>query len=207
MKKAAQLSPIPVYAMIRPRQGDFCYNSDDIDSMLLDIEAAASVGLQGVVFGLLTPDGRVDVENAAPLVQQAKKYGLGVTFHRAIDMAVDPLIALEAIIKLGCERVLSSGLAPKAIEGQETLKEMIEQANQRISIMAGAGVNAKNVLTIVNNTGTREVHLSGKTTRPSAMEVSDQSVKMGSSDIDEFQIPITSSESIRQVVDQLKSFK
>ncbi|TFH91381.1 copper homeostasis protein CutC [Vibrio ouci] len=203
MKKAAQISTIPVYAMLRPRQGDFLYDQDDIDAMLLDIEAAAEAGLQGVVFGVLTADGLIDVPLAQQLAERANLYGLGITFHRAIDQSSDWQQALEDIISLGAERVLTSGLAANVEQGIDTLKQMVEQADGRVSIMAGAGLTAENVQTIVHATGVREVHLSGKSTRPSHMLNTSEDAKMGNLNIDDFIVPVTSSAAIEKVVKAL----
>lgn len=205
MKKAAQLSSIPVYAMIRPRQGDFLYDQDDIDSMLLDIEAAAEAGLDGIVFGVLRADGQIDMPVAEQLAQRAKLYGLGMTFHRAIDQSSDWLQAIEDVVTLGCERILTSGLAANVEQGAPVLKQMVEQADGRISIMAGAGLTADNVQTITRQTGVREVHLSGKSTRPSKMTKVSDGAKMGNQNLDDFIIPVTDSLAIEKVVKALSS--
>lgn len=205
MKKAAQISSIPVYAMIRPRQGDFLYDLDDIDAMLLDIEAAAEAGLQGVVFGALTANGDVDLPFTTQLAERAKLYGLGFTFHRAIDQCSNWQQSLEEVISLGAERILTSGLAANVIDGKEVLSQMVEQANGRISIMAGAGLTADNVSTIINHTGVREVHLSGKTTRASGMNTISDKAKMGNQNIDDFIVPITDTAAIEKVVTVLTS--
>lgn len=202
MKKAGQISTIPVYAMIRPRQGDFLYDQDDVDAMLLDIEAAAEAGLQGVVFGVLTADGDVDMPLAQQLADKAKLYDLGITFHRAIDQSHWQQ-ALENVIELGCERILTSGLASNVEEGIKVLKEMVALADGRVSIMAGAGLTADNVQEIVSHTGVREVHLSGKTTRASYMNAASEAAKMGNQEIDDFIIPITNSSAIEKVVNAL----
>ena len=205
MKKAAQISPIPVYAMIRPRQGDFLYDQDDIEAMLLDIEAAAEAGLAGVVLGVLSADGRVDMPLAEQLTQRAKLYNLGITFHRAIDQSSNWQQALEEIISLGCERILTSGLATNVEQGKEVLQQMVKIADGRISIMAGAGLTADNVQNIVQHTGVREVHLSGKSTRSSYMTNVSEEAKMGNQNIDDFMIPVTSSSAIEKVVEALSS--
>lgn len=203
MKKARQISVLPIYAMIRPRQGDFLYCQDDIDSMLLDIEAAAEAELQGVVLGALTAAGDIDLVAMQQLTERAKLYGLGVTFHRAIDQCRDWNNGLEQVISLGCERVLSSGQAANVTQGSGTLAQMVTQADGRIAIMAGAGLNDANVVDIITQTGVREVHLSGKTSRVSLMHGVIQQAKMGSDAIDDLVIPVTNSEAIEQVVKQI----
>ncbi|WP_430381250.1 copper homeostasis protein CutC, partial [Vibrio parahaemolyticus] len=142
MQQAAKLSSVPVYAMIRPRQGDFFYNEEEIEMMRWDIEAAHQSGLSGVVFGVLTQDGDIHMPYAAALCEFAQALGLGVTFHRAFDQCRDAEKTLEEVISLGCERILTSGLAPSAPQGIDVLRALVKQAQGRIAIMAGAGVNA-----------------------------------------------------------------
>ncbi len=204
MKQAANLSSVPVYAMIRPRQGDFLYDDHDMESMLYDIDAAAEAGLQGIVFGMLTTNGDIDVQRAQRIVNHARLNGLGVTFHRAIDQCSDYKKAIENIAELGCERVLTSGLAASAALGKEIIEDMVRIANGRLSIMAGAGVNSDNVADIVTQTGIREVHLSGKSTRPSKMERIENSAKMGNQNLDDFIVPVTNPRAIQAVNNIIK---
>ncbi|MGC9493365.1 copper homeostasis protein CutC [Vibrio genomosp. F10] len=203
MKKATLISTIPVYAMIRPRQGDFLYDSDDVESMLIDIEAVGLAGLQGVVFGVLNESGEIDMPTATQLMNKANQYDLGVTFHRAIDQCRDYHQAIEDIVELGCERILTSGLAQTAALGSKTLAEMVRLADGRVSIMAGAGLNTTNVLDIINTSQVTEVHLSGKSSRESKMTCTAEHVKMGAQD--DRLIPITDAQAISQVVEQLTS--
>ncbi len=205
MKQAAKLSSIPVYAMIRPRQGDFLYDDHDMESMLYDIDAAAEAGLQGIVFGMLTANGNIDMKRAQRIVNHARLNGLGVTFHRAIDQCSDYKKAIENIAELGCERVLTSGLAASADLGKEAIEEMVRIANGQLSIMAGAGVNSSNVADIVTQTGVREVHLSGKSSRPSKMERVANSAKMGNQNLDDFIVPVTDPKAIQAVSEIIQS--
>ncbi|MEF1171229.1 MULTISPECIES: copper homeostasis protein CutC [Vibrio] len=205
MKKAAQNSTVPVYAMIRPRQGDFLYDQDDIDAMLLDIEAAAEAGLQGIVFGVLNADGTINIALAQQIMDRANLYGLGTTFHRAIDQCSNYREAIEQIATLGCERILTSGLAENVEQGIDVLAEMVRLADGRVSIMAGAGLTDNNVVKIVTKTGVREVHLSGKSTRRSHMALADSKAKMGANDVDDFTIPVTCADKIQKVVKALSS--
>ncbi|MGF1696861.1 copper homeostasis protein CutC [Vibrio lamellibrachiae] len=203
MKKASQISTIPVYAMIRPRQGDFLYDNDDIDSMLLDIEAASLAGLQGVVFGVLTASGDIDMLNAKKLADKAHSLNLGITFHRAIDQCRDYKTAVEQICELGCERILTSGLAPTVEDGVSVLADMVDIAKGRVNIMAGAGLNADNVQSIIEQSNVTEVHLSGKSTRSSNMTYVAEQAKMGSND--DFIVPVTDSVKVSLVAKQLPS--
>ncbi|MCG3863175.1 MULTISPECIES: copper homeostasis protein CutC [unclassified Photobacterium] len=202
MQLAAKQATIPVYAMIRPRQGDFLFSSDDVEIMLADIYAAHQAGLQGIVIGALTEQSLIDSTTIASLIKQAK--GLGVTFHRAIDQCVDPFAALDTIMSYGCERILTSGLQPTAPEGTAMIKNMVNYCGDRISIMAGAGVTPKNVQALVAETGIKEVHLSGKTTRPSKILNRTSSAHMGNAIFDDFQIPVTNIDTIQAVAQRLK---
>jgi copper homeostasis protein len=159
--------------------------------MASDIELAGSLGADGIVIGLLREDGSIDVNNLAPLLSIAKQFELGVTFHRAFDQASDPKTALENIISLQCERLLTSGLAPSAELGLDNIEKLVNQANDRISIMAGAGVTPNNVLSIIRHTGVNEVHLSGKSTRQSNMKYITENAKMGANGLDDYAIPVT----------------
>lgn len=201
MRQAAKMSSVPVYAMIRPRQGDFLFNDLDVECMLEDVRAAKQAGLNGIVIGVLTDTGEVDVALSKKLMAEAG--GMGVTFHRAIDQSNNAIAALDAIISLGCERVLTSGLKANALDGAHTLKEMVQHCQGKLSIMAGAGVTAENVTKIIAATGVTEVHLSGKSTRPSGMKNQANDTHMGNADIDDYSIPVTSSTKIRAVAAQL----
>ncbi|MFA0194792.1 copper homeostasis protein CutC [Vibrio artabrorum] len=198
MKQAARISSVPVYAMIRPRQGDFIFDADDVMSMLHDIQAAADAGLNGVVLGALTPKGEIDMPTMQTLATKAHQLKLGITFHRAIDQLQDYKVALERIIELGCERVLTSGFAVNAEQGIDVLAAMVKQADGRIDIMAGAGVNAANAKRIQSATQVPALHLSGKSTRPSLME-NNSKAQMGSDNIDDYQIPVTDTSKISAV--------
>ena len=138
----AATSPIPVYAMIRPRAGDFVFSQDDVATMEADIDAARSAGLSGVVLGATHPDGRLDTAILERLVTRAS--GLGLTLHRAFDLAPGFPAAIDTAIDLGFERILTSGGAPRAIDGRDALRTIIAHAAGRIAIMAGSGVTADN---------------------------------------------------------------
>lgn len=204
MQLAAELTTVPVYAMIRPRQGDFLYNDEEFEIMRRDIQAAHQAGLDGVVIGILTPNGEVHKPFATALCEYAQALGLGITFHRAFDQCRNPEQALEDVINLGCERILTSGLAPTAPLGCDVIKALVSQANGRIAIMAGAGVNADNVRALVEHTHVHEVHLSGKSIRQSHMSYTANQNKMGAAHIDDFAIPITSKQAIASLVTALK---
>lgn len=147
---------IPVQVLIRVREGDFVYNKDEICKMRNDIRLARKLGAAGVVIGALMPDGSIDEEATRCMMDEAE--GLSVTFHRAFDVCRKPEEALEKIISLGCHRLLTSGQATTAEQGIPMLKKLVEQADGRIIIMPGAGVNPQNASRILEETGAIEIH-------------------------------------------------
>ncbi len=172
IKLVKEKTNLQVYPIIRPRGGDFLYNDDEYLMMRTDILLCRELGCEGVVIGLLNRDGTVDKERCKRLAQLA--YPMGVTFHRAFDRALNPFEALEDIIETGCERILSSGQHPTAMEGKVLLNELVRQSNDRISIMPGSGVRSSNIITLAKETGATEFHSSARITVPSAMEYTNQ---------------------------------
>ncbi|GAA4681834.1 copper homeostasis protein CutC [Phytohabitans rumicis] len=177
IEAAREAAPIGVNVLIRPRGGDFIYDSYEVRAMLRDIEVAASSGANGVVLGALTPDGDVDV----PLCRQlmAAAGGLSVTFHRAFDMARRPLDALEAVIDLGVDRLLTSGQEASALEGTPLIAELVAAAGDRVVVMAGGGITERNVARILSQTGVREVHFTARATVDSPARYRNTRVAMG----------------------------
>ena len=147
---------IPVQVLIRPREGNFVYDKDEVLCMLRDIRQARRLGANGVVIGALKPDGSIDEETVRCLVGEAEN--LSITFHRAFDVCREPEEALEQIISLGFHRLLTSGQAPTAEQGIPMLKRLVQLSAGHIIIMPGAGVNPKNAQRILSETGAREIH-------------------------------------------------
>jgi copper homeostasis protein len=147
---------IPIFAMIRPRGGDFVYSDIEYARMGREIETARRAGVDGLVLGILRRDGQVDVQRTQRLVELARP--LPVTFHRAIDVAADIDRALEDIKQTGAVRVLSSGGAATAVEGVECLAKLVKAASGRIVVMPGCGLTASNVSRVAKSTGAREFH-------------------------------------------------
>ncbi|MEP6582842.1 MAG: copper homeostasis protein CutC [Ginsengibacter sp.] len=168
IKAARHLLEIELYVMIRPRGGDFLYSRADIEMLKTDIEVCKKTGCDGIVLGLLTKEGKVDKERCKHLVSYA--YPLGVTFHRAFDRTSNAMQALEDIIDIGCERILTSGLKPKAVDGQELIKELIKQAGERIIIMPGSGITSENIQSLAKNTGAAEFHSSASIPKDTEMQ-------------------------------------
>lgn len=159
---------IPLYVLIRPRAGDFLYSELECETMLRDIEACAALGCDGVVLGVLDAQGNVDTVRCRALIAAAGK--LGVTFHRAFDLSRDPTRALEDIVALGCERILTSGAQAGAADGSTLIRELVRQAGDRIVVMPGAGITAQNIAALAAATGAREFHASAKGQLPSGMQ-------------------------------------
>lgn len=151
---------IPIFPMIRPRGGDYYHRPEEIEIIHKDILLCKELGFDGVVIGLLNIDGSIDKENTARLVEAA--YPLDVTFHRAFDRCKDPLEALETIIACGCTRILTSGQQPKAPDGKELIKTLVDQADGRIIIMPGSGINSSNIEMMRSFTGATEFHTSAR---------------------------------------------
>lgn len=155
---------LQVFVLVRPRGGDFCYNELEIKTMEEDVEFCKKAGVAGIVVGFLHPDGSIDTELTRRFVKLAAP--LPVTFHRAFDRCPEPLRALEQIIDCGCARILTSGCKPTAMEGADMLKQLVQQANGRIKILAGSGVTPENAAALRKKTGVPEIHGSCKITRP-----------------------------------------
>jgi copper homeostasis protein len=147
---------IPLHVLIRPREGDFCYSSDEIDVMQRDILLARQLGANGVALGILDVEGNVDVDRTGALIERAAP--MQVTFHRAFDFAPKPIEALAGVIATGANRILTSGGAPTAAQGSAVLRELVQQAGSLVAIMAGGKVREENVASLIRATGVREVH-------------------------------------------------
>ncbi|WP_313342734.1 copper homeostasis protein CutC [Stenotrophomonas sp.] len=158
---------IPLFVLIRPRPGDFHYDTLEAELMLRDIQNCRQLGCDGVVIGALDAHGEIDIPLCQQLVSAAGP--LGITFHRAFDAARDLPAALEQVIALGCERVLSSGGQASAEAGSAMLAQLVAQAGQRLSVMAGAGITPGNIANIATVTGCHELHASAKSVRASGM--------------------------------------
>ena len=201
IRYARSLPGLRLSVMIRPRGGDFLYTDDEVALMAEEIRLAREYGADGVVFGLLTPDGEVDETRTAQLVREAE--GMEVTFHRAFDMTRDSRQALEAVIRTGCRRVLTSGGRNTAPEGLETIRTLVAAAAGRIEVMAGSGVRPANVLKIAA-AGVDAVHFSARCTVESRMRFRNGAVSMGGiAGIPEYASVGTDEETIREILRRL----
>lgn len=162
IKQSIRHLKIPVHVMIRPRGGNFVYTDEEFEVMCDDIKYCKEIGCRGIVTGILMPEGKIDEDRCNKIVELAKPMDL--TFHRAFDRVKDPVASLEKIISLGFDRILTSGLQPKATDGISMLKQLVRKANERIIIMPGSGVNAQNIISIAKETSAKEFHSSASTT-------------------------------------------
>ena len=178
IRSARESISIALNVIIRPRGGDFLYSEEELQEMLYDIRTAKELGADGLVFGCLTPEGKVDMEAMKPLMEAAGE--TPVTFHRAFDHSADPLQALEDIISLGCSRILTSGCRPTALEGADLLTELVKKAGDRIIIMPGCGVKESNIAEIARLSGAQEFHFSARESVESGMIFRNPEVAMGS---------------------------
>lgn len=168
IKKCRESFSTLLYPIIRPRGGDFLYTKDEFAIMMADIKLCKELGCDGVVIGLLNMDGTIDMVRTSQLIEAA--YPLGVTFHRAFDRCKDPFEALEQIIEIGCERILTSGQQLAAPEGVELIARLNKAADERIIIMPGSGVRKENIKMLAEKTGCTEFHSSLKGKEKSLMQ-------------------------------------
>lgn len=202
MREARKVNDIALHVLIRPRGGDFLYDEQEAECMVQDIITAKECGADGVVIGALTADGEIDTALCSRLTAAAQ--GMNITFHRAFDMCRDPYKALEEIIALGCNRILTSGQAATAEAGIETIKKLVALADGRISIMPGCGVNANNAAKIIDATGACEIHASARKSVGSAMRFRHSGVSMGNPENDEFARKETDSNEVKAIVEAIR---
>ena len=183
-------SDIKIHALIRPRFGDFCYTEYEFDIIRSEVRRFRELGAQGVVIGMLKPDGTLDVKHLEMLMEEAK--GMSVTLHRAFDVCRDPEEALEQAISLGFNTILTSGQRNNCVDGSDLLAELVKKSAGRVHIMAGAGVNADAVSSIYEKTGITDYHMTGKIVLESEMQYRKDGVSMGLPSLSEYEIFRTS---------------
>lgn len=195
---------IGMHVIIRPRGGDFLYSDQEYDLMRKEIDLCGENGVNGVVTGILLPDGSIDIERTARLFEYARP--MSATFHRAFDMCNDPLKGLDDVISTGAERLLTSGQKNMASEGLEVIGQLVNAAGQRIIIMPGSGINDSNIERIAKITGANEFHLTGRKTIKSNMAFQRENLSLSvTSDIPEFSRKVADSALIRAIIERLKS--
>ncbi len=194
VKKAVS---IPIHVLLRPRFGDFCYDNFEKEMLLFDIRQFEREGADGIVIGALRPDGTLDSEFLSQMLTCSGN--MHRTLHRAFDMCRDGSEALHTAASLGFHTILTSGLSNTALEGIETLKELSSQAAELgITIMAGSGIQADTIRTLLNDTSVHAFHMSGKTELDSVMEYRNPHVSMGLPGFSEYLVYQTSREEIKK---------
>ena len=168
IKRCRETFDVLLYPIIRPRGGDFLYNKDEYEIMLHDLKLCRQLGCDGVVAGMLNMDGTIDIVRMSELIETA--YPMEVTFHRAFDRCKDPFAALEELIEIGCERILTSGQKLVAQEGVELIAELNKTSDGRIIIMPGSGVRKENIKMLADKTSCTEFHSSLRSKTKSAMQ-------------------------------------
>lgn len=193
---------IEVWPIIRPRGGDFHYNDNEFEVMKKDVELCKSLGVNGIVTGILTSDGKIDTVRSKILIELA--HPIPVAYHRAFDMCNGLEEALETLIELGIVRVLTSGAAENALSGANQIAKLVEQADGRIEVMPGAGIDPSNILAIKNLTNAKTFHTSARRQVTSKMTYRNPNSKMGTSK-DEYVYEQTAENTVHQLVNKLKN--
>lgn len=202
VKEIRKYTDIRIHALIRPRFGDFCYSQHEMEIMKAQIQALKEAGVEGVVIGVLDEEGNLNLPAMKELIAEAE--GLSITLHRAFDMCRDPFQALDEAIALGINTILTSGQKQSAWEGRELLSELIEKAEGRIDIMAGAGISASVIEKLASITNGINYHMSGKITLDSPMKYRKSDVSMGLPSLSEYEIWQTSEKAVRAAVEVLE---
>lgn len=202
---------LPVRALLRPRFGDFCYDSYELAQMEQLAAELVEAGADGIVTGVLTPEGALDAGAMQPIYAAARKAAekagrpVACTLHRAFDVCADPFAALETARSMGLCTILTSGQAASAPQGAALLRQLTEQAGKDVEILAGAGVSAQNIPVLAAQTGVRAFHLSGKQVLQSRMTFRREGVPMGLPGFSEFEVWQTSEANIRAARQALDS--
>jgi len=199
VRAALDVAAVPFHVIVRPRGGDFLYSDLEFRSMLADVEALRAVGVAGIVVGCLDAEGAIDVARMTVLVAAAGP--LSVTCHRAFDMARDPERALEALVRCGVKRVLTSGQRDTAVEGAELLAALVRRAGERIVVLGCGALSPDTVGEVVRRTGLKEIHFAALRDRASAMAWRNPHVGMGGSDRDrEYRTSVTDPDLVARTI-------
>jgi len=186
---------IGLFVMIRPRGADFCYSPEEFEIMKEDIRRTKDLGADGVVFGILKPDGTIDKERMAKLTELARP--MGITCHRAFDMTCDPFEALNDLVSLGIDRILTSGQSDSAVLGAPLIRRLIAESNGKIILMPGHGIKEQNLEQVIRETGAKEFHLYLTKNVKSNMQFIREGVKMGKPEQSEYDSIIVDEERIK----------
>ena len=198
---------IPINILIRPRFGDFLYSDYEVNIIRNEIKMFKDLGADGIVVGILTKNGEIDLYNMKKFIDEAQ--GTPVTFHRAFDVCKNPIEAFYQLHELGIQNILTSGQAQNCLKGKKLLKELVGLSNKnnksKTEILVGAGLNMENIGEIVNSTGATNFHFSAKTIKQSKMEYKKQDVNMGLKEFNEFEILETDEKLVKEMTDYLRN--
>lgn len=197
IKKVREKLDIDVFVIIRPRGSDFNYSDDEFAIMKEDIKSAKLSGVNGIVSGILTKEGHVDIKRTSELVELSKP--LPFTFHRAFDMTEDLFKALDDIIQTGSARILTSGGSRTASEGCDLISELVKRSKNKIIILPGSGINEQNITSIIKKTGAAEYHTTAKVLKSSSMTYIKENLIMGESKKSDYQQYVASVEKIKKI--------
>lgn len=196
---------IGLNVMIRPRAGDFCYTAAEFEVMRRDVLAAKQAGADGIVLGILRPDGTIDAPRCRELMQLVRP--LSITFHRAFDMTPDPFAALDTLIDLGIDRLLTSGQAQTAVQGKSLIRQLQNRAGHRLALMIGGGITATNAANLIAETGVQEIHAGSSCTEiiPSQMQFQAPQFTLGKEENgSEFTVRQVTARRVRELVASVK---
>jgi copper homeostasis protein len=202
LRMVLERAGVDTVVLVRPRGGDFLYTREELDTILMDVEVARCSGAFGIATGVLTRDGSVDEGAMEEIMKVAGP--MSVTFHRAFDMVRDAWGAMETLVGLGVDRILTSGQAQTAPEGQHLIREAVERAAGRISVMPGGGLGRENVREIVRSTGVKEVHFAALSLGESPMTHRNLRPLMGAARVPgEYERITTDPNRVRSIVGEL----
>ena len=196
---------IPINVLIRPRFGDFLYSDSEVNIIKNEIKMFKKLGVDGIVVGILTKNGEIDLDNMKKFIEGAQD--IPITFHRAFDVCREPLKAFYQLQELGIQNILTSGQSQDCLRGKKLLKELVKistkNSKNKTEILVGAGLNIENIDEIVNFTGATNFHFSGKRIKQSSMEYRKENVNMGLKEFSEFEILETDENLVKEVADYL----
>ena len=198
---------IPINILIRPRFGDFLYSDYEVNIIRNEIKMFKELGADGIVVGILTKNGEIDLYNMKKFIDEAQ--GTPITFHRAFDVCKNPIEAFYQLHELGIQNILTSGQAQNCLKGKKLLKELVGLSNKnnksKTEILVGAGLNMENIGEIANSTGATNFHFSAKTIKQSKMKYKKQDVNMGLKEFNEFEILETDEKLVKEMTDYLRN--
>jgi copper homeostasis protein len=204
IEQAQRLATIPCHVIVRPRGGDFLYSDIEFAAMLADVEALRRLGIAGAVVGCLTADGEIDEARMRVFVEAAGP--LPVTCHRAFDMTRDVEAAVEALVRCGVARILTSGQRDTAIEGIEAIRAAVSAARGRLKVMACGGLDADNIAAVRDATGVPELHFAALRSQPSGMLYRNPRVGMGGTELErEYTNQVTDEAAVRAILAAARS--